>query len=1041
MDGQEEYNINLWNTPSYIVILKPLPNYNHISVHIIISHFKNMEIILHEKSKEGEGQRGDSASSLSASRGCYGNPGPPGAAPLAAGRRGWCHCPSLRPPTQRRRRRRDGEEEGPGGQAAPPPLSPVCPAKRAKATQQLPLDDDSQDFQPEKPPSKSKVRGRRGARPAVCPIPGIIVPVDRNHQRPGGEENASPSRRKVANRQFGGQRGRMEEVEELQNVVPEEPSVCPVPQPTLAPKPLVIEIESAAHGKKRERREKRQAQFEDYLRRMINRFTRNLRVDIHKVHLLCLLANGMFRNRMCNEPELWAMALSLIPANLAMVPGGDVEIPYISKLLKWFVSTFDIDPSLPSDEMDSLLTVLKRRFGSHSARNEQEMVQCVFAVLNLVPALKLAFCFLLKNPRGSKSTDLLQQTRIPALDAKPEPASQSGTKGDMEVKLEGGQDGSMKTLTAGEEKPQPVPKRKQVEHVNRRGYNRGRLKKVEGASAESGFEDEECLVSKRPGSPRPKNDRRRRVASKVSYKEETSEDDDDSDSDFEVLDSSGSSNYSDGDNRSASWRKRVFSQTNTPQGRPTDQGNNKGIIFSTPKSEKDSEDDFESDPGKINPSKRRSSKCNKTKANTRRERTRLVSEVSPNSKGSDQWIEVYAEAEKKWVAVDCVRNTLSHPELCAKHASKPLSYIISFDNESCVRDVTQRYDVAWMTRTRKQRVDPGWWDKTLAVYKSNCTERQKEEDLELQSKLLDQPLPTSVAEYKNHPLYVLKRHLLKYETLHPPTATILGYCRTEAVYSRECVRTLHSKDTWMKEARVVRDGEVPCKMVKSQSNQARRARQASLEDRDKDDLGLYGHWQTEVYSPPRAINGKVPRNDFGNVYLFKPCMLPVGCKHLRESNINRVARKLNIDCAGAVIGFDFHSGHSHPITDGYIVCEEYVEILLAAREEEEAEMARKEQKKREQRVMGNWKLLVKGLLIRERLKARYGGKDEAALSSSQEGGMGCSVEQERRSGSVPVSDLTSSWPLNRQEAGAKEKLKSQRQKKGQEKHLFPFEKL
>ncbi|GCB82359.1 hypothetical protein scyTo_0023215, partial [Scyliorhinus torazame] len=353
----------------------------------------------------------------------------------------------------------------------------------------------------------------------------------------------------------------------------------------------------------------------------------------------------------------------------------------------------------------------------------------------------------------------------------------------MEAILEGGHRGSMKTLTAGEEEPQPVPKRKQAEHVNRRGYDRGRHKKVEGASAESGFEDEECLVSKRPGSPRPKNDRRRRVASKVSYKEDT-EDDDDSDSDFEVLDGSGSSNYSDGDNRSASLSKRVLSQTNTPRGRQTDQEKNKGIIFSTPKSEKDSEDDdFESDPGKINPRKRRSSKCNKTKANTRGERTSLVSEVSPNSKGSDQWIEVYAEAEKKWVAVDCVRNTLNHPELCAKHASKPLSYIISFDNESCVRDVTQRYDVAWMTKTRKQRIDPGWWDKTLAVYKSDCTERQKEEDLELQSKLLDRPLPTSVAEYKNHPLYVLKRHLLKYETLHPPTATILGHCRTEAVYS------------------------------------------------------------------------------------------------------------------------------------------------------------------------------------------------------------------------------------------------------------------
>eukprot|EP00061_Rhincodon_typus_P006559 g27320.t1 len=59
-----------------------------------------------------------------------------------------------------------------------------------------------------------------------------------------------------------------------------------------------------------------------------------------KVHLLCLLANGMFRNRMCNEPELRALALSLVPAELAKVPGGRVQIAYISKLLKWFWSRF-----------------------------------------------------------------------------------------------------------------------------------------------------------------------------------------------------------------------------------------------------------------------------------------------------------------------------------------------------------------------------------------------------------------------------------------------------------------------------------------------------------------------------------------------------------------------------------------------------------------------------------------------------------------------------------------------------------------------------
>jgi len=46
--------------------------------------------------------------------------------------------------------------------------------------------------------------------------------------------------------------------------------------------------------------------------------------------------------------------------------------------------------------------------------------------------------------------------------------------------------------------------------------------------------------------------------------------------------------------------------------------------------------------------------------------------------------------------------------------------------------------------------------------------------------------------------------------------------------------------------------------------------------------------------------------------------------------LNRVARKLGIDCAPAMIGFDFHCGGCHPVLDGFIVCEEYRDTLLDA---------------------------------------------------------------------------------------------------------------
>ena len=48
------------------------------------------------------------------------------------------------------------------------------------------------------------------------------------------------------------------------------------------------------------------------------------------------------------------------------------------------------------------------------------------------------------------------------------------------------------------------------------------------------------------------------------------------------------------------------------------------------------------------------------------------------------------------------------------------------------------------------------------------------------------------------------------------------------------------------------------------------------------DLEIFGPWQNQDYDPPTAENGIVPKNAFGNVDLFKPCMLPKGCVHLKR---------------------------------------------------------------------------------------------------------------------------------------------------------------
>uniref|UniRef100_A0A8C3JMX2 p125 n=1 Tax=Calidris pygmaea TaxID=425635 RepID=A0A8C3JMX2_9CHAR len=749
-----------------------------------------------------------------------------------------------------------------------------------------------------------------------------------------------------------------------------------LPAMVLPSNPVEIEIETPEQMKRRQRREKRNAEFEMYLRRMMKRFSKDVRENTHKVHLLCLLANGFYRNRICSQPDLHAIGLSIIPIHFTKVPAGQVDLPYLSNLVKWFVGTFTVNEELSTEKGEPLQSTLERRFAIYAAQDDEELVHIFLIILRALQLL----CRLV-------------------LSFQPIPLKETKAKVDSKHLL----------LEYTSSQPLEPKKRKtaQTKRTRKSRLTTGSQEHKESGNEESGLAEKDVPV-------RPKNDRRRRVASKVCYKEESGSDEG-SGSDFEV--SEEESDLSDEDFETVSKRQR---KSRLP----------KNSYGAEPRSAK-------STAPALPPAQRKRNKIISSDEDDGQQEVRKVV-------GTDQWLEVFLEREDKWVCVDCVHGNVGQPQLCFTYATKPLSYIVGFDNDGSVRDVTQRYDPVWMTTTRKSRVDPEWWEDTLQPYKSPYVERDKKEENEFQVKLQDQPLPTAIGEYKNHPLYALKRHLLKYQAIYPETAAVLGYCRGEAVYSRDCVHTLHSKDTWLKKARVVRIGEVPYKMVKGFSNQARKARLAEPANRDKEDLALFGRWQTEEYQPPIAVDGKVPRNEYGNVYLFLPSMLPVGCVQLRLPNLNRLARKLDIDCAQAITGFDFHGGYSHPVTDGYVVCEEYKEVLIAAWENEQAEIEKKEKEKREKRALGNWKLLTKGLLIRERLKQRYSIKTEPAAPDTQKGAGFSSDEEGGPSSETAVGNAAISWPQNRQLEKKKEEettRKSKREKKGEAAQLFPFEKL
>ncbi|KAM6343926.1 DNA repair protein complementing XP-C cells isoform 2-T2 [Alca torda] len=692
-----------------------------------------------------------------------------------------------------------------------------------------------------------------------------------------------------------------EDVEELQEPATDKLEEAAVlPAVVLPSNPVEIEVETPEQVKKRERREKRKAEFEMYLRRMMKRFSKDVRENTHKVHLLCLLANGFYRNRICSQPDLHAIGLSIIPTCFTKVPAGQVDLPYLSNLVKWFVGTFTINDELSTEKGEPLQSTLERRFAIYAACDDEELVHIFLIILRALQLLcRLVLSFQpipLKETRAKVKSSSKRQS----LSTSEGQESSATTPKAVAKKCPCRKAKQDEKSSESEEDNKEAKKRKtaQTKRTRKSKLTTGSQEQKESGNEESGLVEKDVPV-------RPKNDRRRRVASKVCYKEESGSDEG-SVLDFEV--SEEESHLSDEDFETVSKRQR--SSLGSQKSKVT--------AIKSPKTETSesrlSKNSYGAEP-------RPAKSTAPALPHAQRKRNKIISSDEDGGQqevrkvvGTDQWLEVFLEREDKWVCVDCVHGNVGQPQLCFTYATKPLSYVVGFDNDGSVRDVTQRYDPVWMTTTRKSRVDPEWWEDTLQPYKSPYVERDKKEENEFQVKLQDQPLPTAIGEYKNHPLYALKRHLLKYQAIYPESAAVLGYCRGEAVYSRDCVHTLHSKDTWLKQARVVRIGEVPYKMVKGFSNQARKARLAEPANQDKEDLALFGRWQTEDYQPPIAVDGKVPRNEYGNVYLFLPSMLPVGCVQLRLPNLNRLARKLDIDCAQAITGFDFHGGYSHPVS-------------------------------------------------------------------------------------------------------------------------------
>ena len=346
----------------------------------------------------------------------------------------------------------------------------------------------------------------------------------------------------------------------------------------------------------------------------------------------------------------------------------------------------------------------------------------------------------------------------------------------------------------------------------------------------------------------------------------------------------------------------------------------------------------------------------------------------------------------------------------AEKAKQVICYVIAYSPDKSAKDVTTRYlrRRTWPGKTKGYRMPaekipvPGkkgkffeydWFRVIFRIYQRPHSQRTPVDDIEdTQDLTPNQPekKPTkegdTLQSLRASTEFVLERFLRREEALRPGSKPVRAFttgkgakAKNEDIYRRADVVKCLSAESWHKEGRQVKVGEAPLKRVPIRAVTLLRKREVDELEREtgeKPKQGLYAKYQTEYIIPPPIENGIIPKNDYGNIDCFVPSMVPRGAVHIPWSGTVRICKKLGVDYAEAVTGFEFGSKMAVPVIEGVVVAEENEGLVTDAWMADEAEKRKREQLKAEKRILQTWRKFLFGLRIAERVREEYGGAME-----------------------------------------------------------------
>lgn len=410
------------------------------------------------------------------------------------------------------------------------------------------------------------------------------------------------------------------------------------------------------------------------------------------------------------------------------------------------------------------------------------------------------------------------------------------------------------------------------------------------------------------------------------------------------------------------------------------------------------------------------------------------------------WTEVLSPVTHKYLSVDPIVKAVvaTNRELVesleprggrADKARQVMAYVVGHSQDGTAKDVTVRYlkRQTLPGRTKGMRIPIekvpvynrhgkvkrydqfDWFKSVMRGYvrgnrKRPVTEVDEEEDsTDLQPSKPEKKEVKDGEEtlqyYKQSKEFVLERHLKREEALLPSARPVKMFKNKskaasgpgeEPVYSRKDVVQVKSAETWHKQGRAPVAGEQPLKRVPyraATTNRRREIAEAEAATGEKVLQGLYSFNQTDWIIPPPIRNGVIPKNEYGNIDLFVEHMCPEGAVHVPYRGAMRVAKRLGIDYAEAVVDFEFGHRMAVPVIQGVVVAEEHYDRVMEELAKDEAEKRRKEDEKRRKAALAMWRKFVMGMRIVERIKQDYGQVDKEADVFGRGSGSRAAVEE------------------------------------------------